>query len=206
MRDGLKGQGGAGVPAVFLDRDGTLNVEKEYVFRYEDWEWIPGAVEGLKELGKMGFKLVVVSNQSGVARGYYARADMEELHRRVGEDLKSQGVTIAGFYYCPHGPGEGCACRKPEPGMILHAAKDLDIDLSRSFMVGDKAIDVEAGRRAGVRTFLVETGYGREESRQVATGVPRVKNLFEAVEAIRSLSHPLARPFGPPSPSRERES
>lgn len=164
--------------AVFLDRDGTLNVEKEYVFRYEDWEWIPGAVSGLKKILSLGFRLVVVSNQSGVARGYYKVSDVQILHNRVANELETEGVHLSGFYFCPHGPADGCECRKPKPGMILQAGRELGIDLSRSFMVGDKLIDVEAGRAAGVRPILVGTGYGAVEKKNLPETVPFAVDLL----------------------------
>ncbi|MBL8023928.1 MAG: D-glycero-beta-D-manno-heptose 1,7-bisphosphate 7-phosphatase [Elusimicrobia bacterium] len=175
-------------PAVFLDRDGTLNVEKDYVYRYEDWEWVPGAVDGLRDLIGLGFRLVVVSNQSGIARGYFGVSDVQALHHRVAQELREKGIELAGFYFCPHGPGGGCDCRKPAPGLLLRAAQDLGIDLHRSFMVGDKASDVEAGQRAGVHPLLVETGYGKEQRSQVGSPVPVVRDFSAAVKWIVSKS------------------
>ena len=152
--------------AVFLDRDGTLNVEKDYLYRIEDFEFIPGVPEALKRLQDAGFLLVVVTNQSGVARGYYTLEDVDILHHHMCEELERFGVKIDGIYVCPHHPTEGvapyrqdCACRKGQPGMLLRAAEDLHIDLSRSFMVGDKASDVLAGISAGCTACLVESGY-----------------------------------------------
>lgn len=164
--------------AVFLDRDGTLNVEKDYVFRYEDWEWVPGAVEGLRRLADLGFLLVVVSNQSGASRGYYSADDVRILHDRVKKDLAGMGVPIAGFYFCPHGPSDGCECRKPKPGLILRAQKELGIDLARSYMVGDKLIDVEAGKSAGVRSVLVGTGYGSTAKPHLPADIPFMADLL----------------------------
>lgn len=174
--------------AVFLDRDGTLNVEKDYVYRYEDWEWIPGSIEGLKKLAELGFHLVVVSNQSGVARGYYTASDVHALHDRLAEDLRGKGVSVAGFYFCPHGPDDVCACRKPKPGLLLQAKTDLKLDLSRSYMVGDKMIDVQAGQAAGVQPILVGTGYGITENKALPPGIPFADNLLSAAQWIeRSL-------------------
>jgi D-glycero-D-manno-heptose 1,7-bisphosphate phosphatase len=170
--------------AIFLDRDGTLNAEKDYVFRYEDWEWIPGVVDGLKTLAGLGFRLVVVSNQSGVARGYYTGADVKTLHARVAKDLREKGVDVAGFYFCPHGPGEGCACRKPAPGLLVQAEKDLNIDFARSFLVGDKLIDVQAAQSVGVQPILVGTGYGLQEKGALPKEVPFANNFFAAVQWI----------------------
>jgi len=150
--------------AVFLDRDGTLNVDKEYVHRIEDWEWIPGAIDAIVALRKAGFLVIVVTNQAGIARGYYTGADVANLHAWVNEELKSHDAAIDGFYYCPHHPehsGE-CDCRKPMPGMLYEAKQDFDIDFSRSWLVGDKVGDIQAGLAAGVKSILVLTGYGTE--------------------------------------------
>jgi D-glycero-D-manno-heptose 1,7-bisphosphate phosphatase len=170
--------------AVFLDRDGTLNVEKDYVYRYADWEWVPGAVEGLKKIAGLGFRLVVVSNQSGVARGYYTDSDVRALHSVVAKDLRESGIDVAGFYFCPHGPGDGCDCRKPQPGLLLQAQKDLKIDFSGSFMVGDKLIDIQAAQAAGVQPILVGTGYGMKEKGTLPPSVPFVNDLLAAAQWI----------------------
>jgi D-glycero-D-manno-heptose 1,7-bisphosphate phosphatase len=164
--------------AVFLDRDGTLNVEKDYVFRYEDWDWVPGALEGLRKFLDLGFRLVVVSNQSGVARGYYKATDVQILHNRVSKELEKEGIQVSKFYFCPHGPPDRCDCRKPKPGLILQAEKELGIDLSRSFMVGDKLIDVQAGQAAGVRPILVGTGYGAVEKKSLPEDIPFAVDLL----------------------------
>ena len=158
-------------PAVFLDRDGTLNEERHYLYRREDWVWIPGVVDSLARLSAAGFALVVVTNQSGIARGMYAREDVDVLHAWVQEDLLLRaGIRFEGFYVCPHHPdfsGE-CQCRKPGPGMLLMAAAEHGLDLSASWMIGDKSADVLAGRAAGCRTVLVQSGYGKMEKDKVA--------------------------------------
>lgn len=174
-------------PAVFLDRDGTLNIEKDYVYRYEDWEWVPGAVAGMRKLRGLGFRLVVVSNQSGIARGYFGISDVRDLHARVAQDLESMGIEIAGFYFCPHGPGDGCNCRKPRPGLILQAENDLKIDLAHSYMVGDKLIDVQAGQTAGVHPILVGSGYGVKEKATLPQGIPYVADLFAVALLIEGM-------------------
>lgn len=151
--------------AVFLDRDGTLNVDKGYVHRIEDWEWIPGAIDAIVALKKAGFLVIVVTNQAGIARGYYTEADVSRLHTWINEELRIHGTTIDGFYHCPHHPEHSgdCDCRKPKPGMLDEAKLDFDIDFSRSWLVGDKAGDVQAGWAAGVKSILVLTGYGKDE-------------------------------------------
>lgn len=153
--------------AVFLDRDGTLNIDKGYVHHIEDWEWIPGAIDAIAALKKAGFLVIVITNQAGIARGYYDEADMTNLHTRINKELKKHGATIDGFYHCPHHPEFGaireCECRKPMPGMIDKASQDFDIDLGRSWLVGDKASDIQAGLAAGVNSILVLTGYGKND-------------------------------------------
>ncbi len=143
--------------AVFLDRDGTLNEDLGYVHRKEDWRWLPGVVETLKRLHAAGWLLVVVSNQSGLARGMYAMDDLRALEDWLRADLAARGARIDAWYYCPHLPEitGPCACRKPEPGLLLRAAEDLHIDLAQSWMVGDRMRDVRAGLAAGCRCILL---------------------------------------------------
>ena len=152
---------------IFLDRDGTLNEEVNYLHRKEDLVLLPGVPEALKAFKEQGYKLVVITNQAGVARGYYTEDDVKELHRYMNELLEKAGAGIDAFYYCPHHPEHGigkykiqCHCRKPETGMFEMAEQDFDVDKSKSWMIGDKLIDIEAGRNYGVRTVLVGTGYG----------------------------------------------
>lgn len=155
------------VGAVFLDRDGTINTEEDFLSNPELLRFERGAVKGLRLLAGAGFKLVVVSNQSGVARGLFDEQAVRDVNGRLEEMLLEEDIEIAGFYYCPHHPAgtvpeytRVCQCRKPAPGLFILASKDLDIDLDASFAVGDRARDLEAGRRAGARTVLVLTGYG----------------------------------------------
>ncbi len=153
--------------AVFLDRDGTVNTEEDFLSDPDKLQLVKGAVEGLKILRDTGFTLVVVSNQSGVARGLFSEDDVARVNERLARLLSEEGVDVERFYHCPHHP-EGtvpeysvqCECRKPSPGMLLRAADELGIDPAASYMVGDRARDLEAGRRAGARTVLVRTGYG----------------------------------------------
>jgi D-glycero-D-manno-heptose 1,7-bisphosphate phosphatase len=149
-------------PAVFLDRDGTLNEDRGYVWRWTDFYWLKGVPEALFKLQNAGFKLVVVTNQAGVAKGLYQEKDVLALHQQVESDLKQYGVTIDGYYYCPHRGGaiNPCSCRKPAPGLIIKAAQDLGIALNNSFLVGDKVSDIQAGLNARVQPLLVRTGYG----------------------------------------------
>lgn len=180
--------------AVFLDRDGTLNIDKGYVHRIEDWEWISGAIDAIAVLKKAGFLVIVVTNQAGIARGYYDEADMDNLHTIINMELQKHGATIDGFYHCPHHPEFGevrvCECRKPMPGMIIQAQQDFNIDLTCSWLVGDKVSDTQAGLAAGVRSILVQTGYGKDECILINDNVTCVANIVEAsAEIIRDFEH-----------------
>lgn len=150
--------------AVFLDRDGVINVDHGYVSTWEQFEFLPSVPEALRELQDAGYLLVVVSNQSGIGRGYYSETDVESLNQAIAQHLGSAvGVTLSGFYHCPHHPTEAvgefrrqCDCRKPAPGMIRQAVLDHGIDVKTSLLVGDKDSDIEAGRAAGIaRLFKV---------------------------------------------------
>jgi D-glycero-D-manno-heptose 1,7-bisphosphate phosphatase len=149
---------------VVLDRDGTLNVEKHYLSDPAELELMPGVAEGLKLLQSHGFGLVVISNQSGIGRGIVTRRVVEDIHTRLRELLQRKGVKLGGIYYCPHTPEQNCSCRKPSPAMIYQAAKDLNFNPGESFVVGDKASDVEMGKQANAVTILVLTGHGKEQS------------------------------------------
>lgn len=176
--------------AVFMDRDGTINVEKEYLYRVEDFEFVGGAPEAVRLLNAAGLFVVVVSNQSGVARGYYAEEDVESLHRHIAAELGKSGARVDAWFYCPHHPqGRGsyslpCRCRKPLPGMLLEAARRYDIDLASSVMIGDKLADIEAGIAAGCRTILVRTGYGAAEEPRVPPGTEVYDDLLAAARSL----------------------
>jgi len=144
--------------AVFFDRDGTLMDEVEYCSDPARVKLIPGVPQALEELQRAGFLAIVITNQAGIGRGYFTEA---QYHAVQAELLRQIGPgRIDASYFCPDAPGAPSLCRKPEPGMVVQAAADFQIDLAASFLVGDKAIDIECGRRAGTRTVLVRTGYG----------------------------------------------
>jgi D-glycero-D-manno-heptose 1,7-bisphosphate phosphatase len=146
--------------AVFLDRDGTINEEVGYLHDPQQLRLIPGAAEAIRRLNQAGVRVILVTNQAGIGRGYYELEAMTATHEALAEKLAAHGAHLDAVYYCPHHPDVDCECRKPQPGMLLQAAQEQGIDLRRSFAVGDKVGDLEAGRRAGCRTVLVLSGYG----------------------------------------------
>jgi D-glycero-D-manno-heptose 1,7-bisphosphate phosphatase len=150
---------------VFLDRDGTINVDRGYVYRRDDWEFVPGAIEGLKLLQTADYALAVVTNQSGVARAYYTAEDVQELHRHMRALLEAEGVTLDAVAFCPHGPDEDCDCRKPRPGMARWIEAQLGdvVDAASSWMIGDKPADVGFGAALGLRTVLLASPYWKPE-------------------------------------------
>lgn len=151
-------------PAVFLDRDGTLIKEVEYLSEVEQVKLIKGAGESVRKLNRAGWPVVLVTNQSGVARGMFSEERVGEVHARLTELLEKKKAFLDGIYFCPHHPqfGSPCACRKPEPGMGLKAAQELKLDLPLSYMVGDKVCDLQFGVALGCTPILVETGHGAE--------------------------------------------
>jgi histidinol-phosphate phosphatase family protein len=140
--------------AVFLDRDGTVIEDPGYLSDPSGVRLLPGAADALRALRAAGYQLVLVSNQSGIGRGYFTAEQAEAVHRRVVEQLSRKGVVLDDARYCPHAPDDGCPCRKPRPGLLLAAARELGLDLGASFMVGNSSVDIGAGRNAGCRTIL----------------------------------------------------
>lgn len=175
-----------GRPAVFLDRDGTLIVEKSYLADPDGVQLVEGAVEALRSLREAGYALVVITNQSGIARGLYAEEDYRAVAARLSEVLESRGVPMDATRYCPHHPDETgpCDCRKPGTGMHESAAEELDVDLSASWYVGDKVTDVLPAETLGGRGILVRTGYGEEHERDVPARTWVVDDLPAAARLI----------------------
>ncbi len=180
--------------AVLLDRDGTINFDKDYVYKIEDWEFIPGSLEGLKMLFDAGYKLVIITNQSGIGRGYYTEDDMENLHKHVLSCLKEKGIEVAGIYFCPHHPTgakgkykKNCSCRKPGILMAKKAIQDLDIDVAQSFCIGDKTCDIKMGKDAGLKTLLVRTGKGGKDCLYDVKPDFIAGDLYEGAKIIISL-------------------
>ena len=147
---------------VMLDRDGTVIKECHYLSDPGQVELLPTVGEGLRQLQDMGLGLVVLTNQSGIHRGYFGWAELERVHHVLRERLEAEGVELEGIFVCPHAPEEGCGCRKPAPGLVHQAAQALGFDPEVGFVIGDKACDVDVGKRVGARTFLVRTGYGAQ--------------------------------------------
>jgi D-glycero-D-manno-heptose 1,7-bisphosphate phosphatase len=147
-----------GKPAAFLDRDGVLNERpprKDYVKRPEEFQWKPGAVDAVQILKRKGYRVFVVTNQAGIARGIMTEGDLADVHAVMTQTLEAEGANLDGIYHCPHGWDEGCSCRKPRPGMLYQAQKDHGLDLSRSILIGDEDTDIQAGEAAGCLTFKV---------------------------------------------------
>jgi len=182
--------------AVFLDRDGTINEEVGYVNHIERFFLLPRAGQAIQLLNQNGWKAVVVTNQSGVARGYFPESLIHEVHQKMQELLGNEGAHLDRIYYCPHHPDIGvppyrqkCRCRKPATGMIEDAMKELTLDLSQSYMVGDRGVDIEFAHQIGAKAILVLTGYGKGEweysgARWKAKPDHVAQDLFEAVQWI----------------------
>ena len=152
---------------VFIDRDGVIIVERNYAYKPEDLEFIPGSIEAMKALAENGFELAIVSNQSGIGRGYFTLEDYNAFTAAMLRALKERGVAIGSVQYCPHHPTKGlgiykidCVCRKPKTGMFEKAAVELGLDAKGAWLIGDKTTDIKAGRDFGCRTILVKTGFG----------------------------------------------
>ncbi len=196
--------------AVFLDKDGTLVEDVPYNVDPSRIRLATGVAEGVRRLHTMGYKLVVISNQSGVARGYFPEEALIAVEERLRDLLGKLDVPLSGFYYCPHHPdgsvrayASACDCRKPKPGMLLNAAQEHGIDLAHSWLVGDILDDVEAGRRAGCRTILVDNGHETEwRTSRDRTPDRLAADLVEAAHIILSVSEPVAATAANVSESR----
>lgn len=175
--------------AAFLDRDGTINIDKDYLYRTDDFEYLPGAVEGLRKLQEKGFYLIVVTNQSGIARGYYSEDDYLALDRWMKDDLASKGVLITASYYCPHLPdapvsaySKECECRKPKSGLYYRAAKDWDIDIDSSIAVGDRIRDLSICEKTGCKGVLIS-----DKDQDLPEGTIRVDDWNELMNRMDSF-------------------
>jgi D-glycero-D-manno-heptose 1,7-bisphosphate phosphatase len=150
--------------AIFLDRDGVINYNRtHHVTSWSEFEFLPGTFWALRKLAELAWPIVVISNQAAIGRGLVRRETVEDIHHRMVGMVEKTGGRIDAVYYCPHRPDESCACRKPNPGMLLRAAYDLHLDLARSFLVGDALTDIAAAREVGTQPILVATGRGQEQ-------------------------------------------
>jgi D-glycero-D-manno-heptose 1,7-bisphosphate phosphatase len=178
-------------PAIFMDRDGTVSEEVGYMYHAGLYRLYPWTGEAIRRINGSGMKSVVVTNQSGVERGYFKESMVHEVHQILRQELLQSEAQIDAIYYCPHVSETNCDCRKPKPGMILQAARELEIDLGRSFMIGDRYTDVSTAHAAGIRSVLVCSGDGAGEKARYA-GLPGPQphfvadNLLHAVDAILS--------------------
>ena len=178
--------------AVFLDRDGTIIEDSGYISSPDQIKFIPGSIEAIKQLNQAGYKVIIISNQAGIARGLLTEDMLQTIDKIIHRQILSGGGHIDASYYCPHHPEHGvypykqvCECRKPHPGLIKRAVRDQALELAGSFMVGDKSSDVETGKRAGVKTVFVRTGHGREDETKLKEKPDhRADNLAEAVRWI----------------------
>jgi D-glycero-D-manno-heptose 1,7-bisphosphate phosphatase len=185
--------------AVFIDRDGTISEEVGYINHTSRFRLFPYSAAAIEQLHEAGYLAILVTNQAGVARGYFSEDMVKAVHQRMTEELEASGATLDAIYYCTHHPSVGeppyrldCDCRKPKPGLLLRAASDFNLDLTNSWMVGDRYSDLELARNAGVKSVLVLSGYGRgewEHQRDNWTILPDLvaEDLLEAVSLIRSL-------------------
>ena len=144
-------------PAIFLDRDGTINHEIGYLSEPEKFELLPNALAGLKQMQDMGYRLVIVTNQGGIGLGYFTKEDFYRVNKKMLKEVSQAGIMLDKIYFCPHSKAENCPCRKPELGLILRAQEELNLDLSNSFFIGDSDVDILAGARAGMKTILIES-------------------------------------------------
>lgn len=179
----------------FLDRDGVINRKADgdsYITRWEDFHFLPEVADGIKLLNRAGWSVIVISNQRCVAKGLLSIEVLEAIHRRMSQELGAAGAKVDGIYYCPHEKDAACNCRKPEPGMLLAAAKEHQIDLRSSWMIGDSETDVEAGRRAGCRTVQLvanpESAEGKADLYASSLVEASRRILKEGCESARSLS------------------
>jgi D-glycero-D-manno-heptose 1,7-bisphosphate phosphatase len=180
---------------IFLDRDGTINEELEYIADPDKVILIPGAARAISEANRLGLKVIVISNQSGIARGYFTEKELARVNDKLVELLKLEGAHLDALYYCPHHPELGdppyrmlCNCRKPNSGMLKQAEKEHNIDLKKSFVIGDRIVDVQTAYAVGAKSILLLTGYGNEEYKRIKSQNIQVdfiaKDLYDAMQLV----------------------
>lgn len=181
--------------AIFLDRDGTLNIEKDYLYKIEDFEFLPGVISALRLLQEAGYLLIIITNQSGIAKGYYTEESYQKLNKWMLSALQEQGIKVDGVYYCPHHPEAkiekyrvDCSCRKPKLGMYEQAVRDYDIDLSISYAIGDKIRDCAICKESSCKGYLIASNEKPETIEAVKNGeYERVRYAADLYEAVNDI-------------------
>ncbi len=170
---------------VFLDRDGVINIEKDYLYKIEDFEFIDGTFDSLNYLSNLGYKFVIITNQSGIGRGYYTKEDFDKLTTWMLEQFNKNGIKIQAVYYCPHNPLDNCSCRKPNIAMIEKASKILDIDYDNSWLIGDKSSDIQTAINANIKnTIQVRSGHKFDDKKSKANFVvDSLKNIPSIIKS-----------------------
>jgi D-glycero-D-manno-heptose 1,7-bisphosphate phosphatase len=187
-------------PGVFLDRDGVINSNRpDHVKSWTEFEFLPGALGALNRLAKLDWPIAVVTNQSIIGRGLASQETVEEINARMMAEVRAAGGRIDGIWYCPHAPGAGCTCRKPAPGLLIAAADALDLDLRRSFLIGDALSDIQAAQAAGVWPIMVRTGRGAGQLQSTSfSGQPELVIVDDLQAAVDWVYHAIeTRVFGP---------
>lgn len=183
--------------AIFLDRDGTINIEKNFLYKISDFEFIQNVPEAIKTFNSLGYKVIVLTNQSGIARGYYSEEALINLHSHIDVKLKKYNAKIDAYYYCPHNFEHGigkykidCECRKPKTGMFKQAIENYNIDIKKSWMIGDKVSDIIPAQKLGLNCGMVLTGYGEIEKDKLDSTIQIFSNLYEMSEFLKK-SHEI---------------
>jgi D-glycero-D-manno-heptose 1,7-bisphosphate phosphatase len=170
------------IKTIFLDRDGVINKEVNYLHKIDDFEFIDGIIDACLHLQKLDYQLIIITNQSGIARGYYSENDYQLITKWMLKQFKEKGITILDIFHCPHGPDSTCDCRKPKPGMFLKAKSKYNIDMTKSWMIGDKEVDIQAANAAGIQnTILVRSGHLINESNSKA------KHILDSIQQSKEL-------------------
>jgi D-glycero-D-manno-heptose 1,7-bisphosphate phosphatase len=171
------------IKTIFLDRDGVINKEKNYLYKIDDFEFIEGVFEACQHFNNLDYRIIIVTNQSGISRGYYSEGDFQKLNHWMNQQFRMNGINILSTYYCPHSPTAKCKCRKPKPGMFLKAQKKYNINMKESWLIGDKEDDIIAANSSGIfKTILVKSGHNFDESKSDAKYF--LKSIFDSIELI----------------------
>ena len=171
------------IKTIFLDRDGVINKEVNYLYKIEDFEFIEGIFNACLHYQNLGYKIIIITNQSGISRGYYDESDFEKITKWMLSQFEKNNINILDVFHCPHGPDSICECRKPKPGMLLKAKTKHNIDMKKSWMIGDKENDIKAANNAGIiNTILVKSGHNVDEFKTNAKFIlDSIKDIHEAI-------------------------